>query len=228
MCSEFLVKLPNVVNLCEISLDMNLKEIADLKSNYLQEMRKLMNFSDEEWELINELSILRHFKKGTFLLKNGQFSETTYYVIKGCLVNYCILDGDEKVMDFYEEKDTFTPSCITTKRPSTSYLLCLEDCFLSLGNPESEKLMLGKFPRFEKVCRINSEKSLMDQKLQFDQFKFASPEERYIHFAETRPSLLQRVPQYQIASFLGLTPQSLSRIRKRLLQTEKKAHKIAV
>lgn len=207
---------------------MNLKEIADLKNNYLQEISKLMNFSTEEWEVVSQLNILRYFKKGTFLLKNEQFSETTYYVIKGCLMSYSISDGEEKVMEFYEERDTFTPSCISTNKPSNSYLLCIEDCVLSLGTPESERIMMGKFPRFEKICRIISEKSLIEQKIQFEQFKFASPEERYINFATTRPSLLQRVPQYQIASYLGLTPQSLSRIKRRLLKTEIKSQKIAV
>ena len=207
---------------------MNLKEIADFKNNYLQEMLKLMNFSESEWEAVLELSLFKYFKKGTYLLKKGQFSETTYYVIKGCLLSYYIVDGFEKVNEFYSEKDIFTPSCIATRKPADSYLICVEDSLVSIGNPETEKTLLKRFPRFETLCRISSEKSLLEQKIKFDQFKFASPEERYVNFAKTRPDLLQRIPQYQIASYLGLTPQSLSRIRKRLLQAEMNAQRIAV
>ncbi len=207
---------------------MNLKEISDLKSNYLHEMFKIMNFSEKEWEVVNGLNLFRYFKKGSYLLRNGQFSETSYYVIKGCLVSYYKIDDEERITDFYAEKDLFTPSCITTKKPSTSYLVCLEDSLVSIGNPENEKIMLDNFPRFEQLCRISTEKSLLKQRIEFDQFKFASSEERYINFAKTRPSLLRRVPQYQIASYLGLTPQSLSRIRRRLLKVEVKSENIAV
>jgi CRP-like cAMP-binding protein len=207
---------------------MDLEEIAELKNNYLQEMFNTMHFSEEECELIINLNSFRYFKKGTSLLKNGQFSETSFFVIKGCLVSYIKIEEDEKVTDFYAEGDLFSSSCSLTNKPSTSYLVCLEDTLVSIGNPENEKIILDNFPRFEKLCRIETEKSLLEQKLAFDQFKFASPEERYIHFANTKPSLLQRVSQYQIASYLGLTPQSLSRIRKRLLNTQKQNVKIAV
>jgi len=78
-----------------------------------------------------------------------------------------------------------------------------------------------KFPRFETLCRILSEELLAKSKAEFDEFKIASPEQRYLNLVQTRPDLLQRVPQYQIASFLGITDQSLSRMRNRLLGNKK-------
>ena len=62
-----------------------------------------------------------------------------------------------------------------------------------------------------------SEKAFSHKQHQFDSFKIANPEERYKQLLEDRPQLLQRVPQYQIASYLGITPQSLSRLRRRLI-----------
>ena len=69
------------------------------------------------------------------------------------------------------------------------------------------------------MCRILSEELLVKVQFNLDSFKTHTPEQRYLHMLEQRPDLIQRVPQHQIASFLGITPQSLSRIRKRLAST---------
>jgi len=68
------------------------------------------------------------------------------------------------------------------------------------------------------MCRVLSEELLVKQQLDFDTFKTSSPEQRYLKLLETRPDLIQRVPQYQLASFLGIQPQSLSRLRARVLK----------
>jgi len=209
---------------------MNLIEIEDFKSEYQKEMTRLMNFSEDEEDIIDCLNLFRIYKKGAILVKKGQFSNMSYYVIKGCLKSYNIIDGEEKITDFFEEKSFFSSTCIITNKPSEIYLECIEDTLVSVGTPESEKILLEKFPRFEKMCRIYSETTLVEQKLAFELFKISSPEQRYINFSKERPGLEQRIPQYQIASYLGLTPQSLSRIRKRLLKikSEIKVNKIAV
>jgi hypothetical protein len=83
-----------------------------------------------------------------------------------------------------------------------------------------ERETVEKFPRFEKLCMIMSEQILAKNLASFDDFKNSSPEQRYLNLLRTRPDLLLRVPQYQIASFLGMAPQSLSRIRKRIVQKD--------
>ncbi|MFD2733568.1 Crp/Fnr family transcriptional regulator [Pedobacter alpinus] len=207
---------------------MNLKDVELLKHQYLNEMFSLMNFTEEEWEVIISLQAFRQYKKGTILLKEGQFSKTSFYVIKGCLRSYYLLDGEEKINEFYTERDYFTPSCLVTNKPAEHYLDCLEDCLVNVSTAESETIIMEKFPRFEKLCRAYSEELVVKQKSEFDRFKIASQEQRYINFATKRPDLMQRVPQYQIASYLGLTPQSLSRIRKRLVKTDFNFHRVAV
>jgi hypothetical protein len=84
-----------------------------------------------------------------------------------------------------------------------------------------ETEMFQKFPKFESLCRILSENLVAKQQMDFDDFKISSPEERYINLVKKRPDLIQRIPQHQIASFLGIKPQSLSRIKARILEKEK-------
>jgi len=172
--------------------------------------------SETEKEAIIDLSIFRTYKKGTVLLKSGDGSREDYFVLKGCLRSYYIIDGEEKTTNFYTEFESFAPLSLIANKPSEHYIDCLEDCILTVGNPEMEKFMFEKFPRFESLCRILSEELLAKNQAAFDDFKTSSPEQRYLDLIKYRPDLVQRVPQYQLASYLGLTPQSLSRIRKRI------------
>jgi DNA-binding MarR family transcriptional regulator len=76
----------------------------------------------------------------------------------------------------------------------------------------------SKFPKFETVCRVLSEELLAKQRIDFDQFKTSSPEQRYLNLIQNRPDLIQRAPQHQLASYLGIKPQSLSRLRARIIE----------
>jgi CRP-like cAMP-binding protein len=182
---------------------------------------KYMTPSEEEKKAIIDLDIFRNYKKGTVLLKEGQLSADGYFVIKGCIRCYYIIEGEEKTTAFYTESESFAPLCSINKKPSEHYVSCVEDSILTVANPEMEKIIFEKFPRFETVCRLLSEELLAKNQTSFDDFKISSPEQRYLSLLKTRPDLLQRVPQYMMASYLGITPQSLSRIRNRLVKKTK-------
>lgn len=184
-------------------------------------LSKYMILTADEKKAIIDLDVFKHYKKGTLLLKEGQFSDYGYFVIKGCIRSYYLVDGDEKTTAFYAEAESLEPLCKINKKPSEYFVSCVEDSILIVANSGIEKIIFQKFPRFETLCRILSEELLAKNKADFDDFKTSSPEQRYLNLFHSRPDLLQRVPQYQIASYLGLTPQSLSRIRKRLLEKTK-------
>jgi hypothetical protein len=111
-----------------------------------------------------------------------------------------------------------TPSCAISNGPSEYYISCLEDTILAVSNPDMEVEVNRKFPKFDIMCRVLSEELLVKKQLDFDEFKTSSPEQRYINLLEKRPDLVQRVPQHQIASYLGIKPQSLSRLRARIYE----------
>lgn len=85
----------------------------------------------------------------------------------------------------------------------------------------TEQVVFERFPRFETLCRLLSESLLAQSQASFDQFKNASPEQRYRHLLSTRPGLLQRVPLHQLASYLGIKAESLSRIRRCVQQKDR-------
>jgi len=165
---------------------------------------------------ISESTIIRSFKKGTVLLREGSVSNECYFILKGCVRSYLLKNGEEKTIEFYTEQQALTPTVYGTSRPSAYYLECLEDTIASVGNPELEKETFQKYPGLASLYGVIAEKAMAQQHDSFAQFKSSTPEERYSNLLNTRPDLIQRVHQHQIASYLGVKPESLSRIRKRI------------
>ncbi len=182
---------------------------------------KYVSLTEDEKNAIVSLDIFRSVKKGTTLLKEGQKSLESYFVLKGCIRVYYIIDGEEKTTAFYTEMDALTPPCVISKTPSKYYISCLEDTILLVSNSDMEEEVNTKFPKFEIMCRMFSAELLVKQQINFDEFKTSSPEQRYLNLLQKRPDLIQRVPQHQLASYLGIKPQSLSRLRARIMEKNK-------
>lgn len=177
---------------------------------------KYITLTEEERDTIISLNIFHSVKKGTILLKEGQTSKESYFVLKGCIRKYYIIDGEEKTTAFYTEMDVITPHCVYSKTPSEYYISCVEDTILTITNADMEVEVNSKFPKFDIMCRMMADELLSKQQIDFDEFKTSSPEQRYLNLVEKRPDLIQRVPQHQLASYLGIKPQSLSRLRARI------------
>ena len=179
---------------------------------------KYISLTEDEKNAIVSLDLFRSVKKGTTLLKEGQKSQEEFFVLKGCIRKYYIIDGEEKTTAFYTEMEGLVPHCVLTETPSEYFINCVEDTILTVTNPNMGGDLNIKFPKFEIMCRILSEELFAKQQIDFDEFKTSSPEQRYLNLLQKRPDLIQRVPQYQLASYLGIKPQSLSRLRARIFE----------
>ncbi|MGD1945941.1 MAG: Crp/Fnr family transcriptional regulator [Croceivirga sp.] len=185
---------------------------GDLLVNYFSQY---ITLSEEEIEIIKSHDIIRQYEKNDILLHQGQLARECFLVLQGCVKRYYIENGEEKIMEFYTENDPIAPVSYTTKEPSDYYLSCVEPCIISSGNEEKTQLFLQEFPRFIPIfIKIGDELSAKKQ-VAIDEFKNLSAEERYYKLLQSRPDLVNRIPQYMIASYLGIQPESLSRIRKR-------------
>ena len=184
-------------------------------------LSKYVSLTDEEKNAIVSLDIFHSVKKGTVLLEEGQTSKENYFVLKGCIRSYYVINGEEKTTAFYTEMEAFTPHCVVSKTPSEYYVSCIEDSIILISNSDMVEEVNSKFPKFDTLCRILSEELLAKQQIDFDEFKISSPEQRYLNLIQKRPDLIQRVPQHQLASYLGIKPQSLSRLKARILGKSK-------
>lgn len=172
-----------------------------------------------EKEEIGEQLLVNTFKKGTVLLSEGEISDECYFVLKGCVRQYYVVDGEEKTTAFFTERETVTSYLsYIEQKPSKHFFSCVEDTKLIVGNIRQEKSMYENYPKLVEITRAMMEQELGKTKEDFASFITTSAEQRYLHLLTHRPQLVNRVPQHQIASYIGVTPESLSRIRKRLLQ----------
>lgn len=174
-------------------------------------------FSKSQIEELAALMTVKEIKKNTILVKQGQLCNFCYFVLKGCLRQYIITDGTEKTIALYTEEEAvnfYTNQ--ENPKASESFLSSLEDTIVLVGNPEKDQVLYSKFPLLGDVTRRMTEIDLGKTQNSFAKFMTSSPEERYLNLLEERPGLIQRVPLSMIASYLGVTPESLSRIRKRI------------
>jgi CRP-like cAMP-binding protein len=183
-------------------------------------IERYMELSQDEKQLIRELSIIKSFKKGAILLKEGKVSYDSYFVLEGCLRTFSLKNNEEKTTEFYTEMEVLPPASSLDGSPSLYSISCVEDTVVCISNPELEQAAFARFPRFEMMCRVLSEQLVAKARLELDKFKTSSAEERYLALIESRPDLFQRVPQHQLASYLGITPESLSRLRGRLVKRQ--------
>lgn len=197
-----------------------LKDLIDKERASFEEC-DVSKMSKEEREEVSKLVTIKAFKKGDFLVKEGQVQTLCYHVIKGCVRQFQIVNGEEKTTFFYTEGDSIRSISSAVKRTPSKFLVqCLEDCVMSFLSIENEHILYKKYPRISEMSRIDSEEKLEEYREQFSNYITSTPEERYLSLLANRPELLDRVPQYHLASYLGVKPESLSRIRKRISQKQ--------
>lgn len=181
----------------------------------LSEMTKL---TPDETLAIERSFPMKTFPKGTYLLKEGQIAKDAYFVVSGCVRSYELLDGEEKTLDFFTENQSAANFLsLANGKPSSLNFVCSEETTVAIINGEKEKELYKAFPRFETFCRTGMEQMIGKQQEEISKFLKLNPEERYQNLLKERPNLMNRVPQYQLASYLGIKPETLSRIRKRII-----------
>ncbi len=189
-----------------------------MKHIFVQLISQMTQLSPEEELFIEDTFPVKTYKKGTYLLKVGEIAKGSFFVIEGCVREYLLEDGEEKTIAFYTEQQSLAnQSSISNQTPSKINFICTEDTTVVITRAEKEKKFYEKFPRFKEFCLEEMDRIIGEQRERLTEFYRLKPEERYAKLQQERPDLLNRVPQYQIASYLGIKPETLSRIRARIV-----------
>lgn len=189
-----------------------------MKSILFKYMSKFTSLTEEQQQTIaNEIKI-DELKKGTILIRQGDVPTKCYFVLSGCIRQYSVDEnGKEVTSNFYTEEQAIAVFNNHKLDKSSDYtFLCLEDSILVVGDLAIEQNMYTKYTQLEVMTRKMIEENFANVQDEFATFIASTPEERFKTLLIKRPQLIDRVPQHQLASYLGITPESLSRIKKRL------------
>ncbi len=178
---------------------------------------QLVSFTREEQQIIESYFSVRHVPKKFTLIQNGKIARELYFINKGLLRLYYTKDTED-ITAFIFREQLFASSYDSFLRqaPSIQGLDTLEDSELLVITREDLHTLYKKVPRMETLSRKIAEQRFINAQQILSSYILDSPEERWKKFEEMNGDLLLRVPHHMIASFLGITPVSLSRIRKRL------------
>jgi CRP/FNR family transcriptional regulator len=187
------------------------------KNSLLAHMLKFVSLDEEEQQTVLSFITLETFKKKAFLLKEKQTCHALYFVQKGCLRNFFINEkGVEHTTQFAIENWWITDfMSLDRQTPSHFYIQAVENSEVYILTKTKQEELFNKVPQTERYFRIITQKTYGAFQLRIKYLYSQSGEERYHHFNNLFPEFVQRVPQYMLASYLGFTPEFLSKIRAR-------------
>ena len=187
-------------------------------NHILQNIAKHIQLDKTEAERFSSLLIYKQLQKKDFLLQEGQMCKTIHFVESGALRAYC-LDKDAKESTImFAIKDWWITDmyCFVNQLPAIMFINAIEDsCIWQLKYEDLQKLYV-QVPKFERFFRIIMQNAYTREQLRVIQKLTLTAEERYINFLQKYPQIVQQVTQKQIASYLGITPEFLIAIRKKL------------
>jgi CRP-like cAMP-binding protein len=183
---------------------------------FLETLSKSITLSEVDKLVIRQNTQIRKVKKRQFFLQEGDICKYAGFVAVGCLKTYSMDNGGvEHVYQFAIEgwwvSDMYSH---LTGEPATYNIEALEDSVIVVMDIESRDQIFTKVPQYEHFTRILLEKNYVANQRRLNLMLGSSAEERYLIFINKYPEIVQRVPQHSIASYLGIAPESLSRIRK--------------
>jgi len=189
-------------------------KISKIKSN----ISPIVSLTDEELSLFSNNIEMKRLAKNEIFLKEGQICNYIGFVNKGVLI-YCKNkeNGDEITTDFAFEGDWVT---VNQSRLNNSLSLinikAIENAELMVVSQQNLNDLYIKIPKIERLGRILMEQAYLKIVQQSVDFQVLTATERYVNMLRNYPEILQKVPLYHIANYLGIAPKSLSRIRKEL------------
>lgn len=182
-------------------------------------IKQYIPLNSEEIDLLMTCVEHRLLTKNEVLFNAGKVSDEIYFVLEGCVRLYYMVEGDEKTAFFYTEGQFICAGeSFTFNTPAIENFQALEPTELYVFSKKSIERLLNYSTKFEVIARIATENELITAQKIIASFVTKSAEQRYLDLLETHGSLFNRVPQHHIASFLGVSAETLSRIKTRVLK----------
>jgi len=187
---------------------------------FFKKVNEKVTLTKEEQDICKTFLVPKKVRKRQYILREGEICKYSSFVEKGALRSYTIDEkGHEHIVQFAIEgwwiSDMYS---FLTGEPSVYNIEVLEDSELLLLSHSSEEELVQKAPKFERYMRLLVQGAYIAMQRRVVLSLSQTAEEKYTRLTNTYPDIIQRVPQHMIASYLGITPETLSRIRKQIAE----------
>jgi len=165
-------------------------------------------------EALLDIAKILNVKKDSTLVREGQYSDKTYYIVKGCARAYYLKDGKD-ISDWFAFENEFISSIVSffTHKPSPHFIELLEDSTLIEFSREHIQHFSDTYHDFDRLIRVIVTKTMLSQQERIASIQFQNAEQKYKNILAIHPNITNRIPLTHIASYLGITLETLSRIR---------------
>ena len=193
---------------------MQIKPLIDYFNRFLQ-------LDEREIAFVEEAFKQRSIKKRRFLQQEGEICKYNTYVVEGCFKMYLVdQNGKEHTLQFAIENWWIADICsFHSETPSKLYIEALENSIILQIKKDDQLKLFVDYPKFNRIFRVLAENAMVSLQQRVLQNISSTAEERYLDFLQRYPQLLNRISNVQIASYLGVTPEFLSTIRKKLVKS---------
>lgn len=186
-------------------------------------LKNIADFIDltlEEKEYFISVLQTKKIRKRQYHVQAGDTCRYECYVVKGCLRQYYVDETGMEHTIMFAIEDWWTSDMygLITGKPALTNIEAMEDSELLLIEKNDFEELLAKVPKFERLFRIKLQRAFIAHQRRIIENMSMPAEQRYLNFIEQFPAMEQRLPLKHIASYLGITPESLSRIRKQLAE----------
>ncbi|WP_211227097.1 Crp/Fnr family transcriptional regulator [Terrimonas ferruginea] len=190
----------------------------DLFERIHAHVNRSSRLSDADLEIMDGLLEKRMIKRKTMLLQEGEVCHFEAFVNQGCIRSYYLDENGFEVTLQFAIEDWWVSDIASfhEQKPSHMFIEALEDCELLVLNPATKESLLQQLPSLERYFRLMVQRNLSSLQSRLFKTIATSAQDKYLDFLEKYPTIPQRVPQHYIASYLGISPEFLSKIRTRM------------
>lgn len=184
----------------------------------LKNISRFIDLNQNEKDLYISLITEKKFKKKEYLLRQGQIARHDFFISEGCIKIYTLDHKGSEHISMFAVEDWWVGDLASfiTQQPANHFVQAIEDSTVLQVSKESFDLLFKQIPKFERFYRMLYQRSLVSFIQRSNQNLKLNAEERYLNFVKNHPGLIQRISQKNLAAYLGVTPEFLSVLRKKI------------
>ncbi len=192
-----------------------------MTAQILQSIRSIVTLNKKEEAAFEKILELKQVKKKEFLLQEGQLCDKISFINNGCMRLFYNVDGVENTFQFFFANSWYTDyASFLSGQASVENLQALESCEVVQVKKHLLYELYDRHPVFDRVGRVMAENAFQSVSRLNRMLTNEEPQQRYLSLLKQRPDVVEKIPQHYIASYLGIKPESLSRIRKRIMSAK--------